>query len=182
MRGFLLSSAHFWLDRYHADGLRLDAVASMLYRDYSRAEGEWVPNVQGGRENQFLQDLNQSVYRRFPCCSTFAEESTAWPMVSGPVDVGGTWWWRAGTEATLALAIELAGVGGEVLVFGTLTSGGRGLPYYQLYFKELALYNPRAALLDDYALGMELAVGTGTDDLEGVGEGPHHRLPLQHPA
>ncbi|HEV8298637.1 MAG TPA: 1,4-alpha-glucan branching protein GlgB [Acidimicrobiales bacterium] len=93
VRSFLLSSAHFWLDRYHADGLRVDAVASMLYRDYSRSPGEWVPNEQGGRENlgaiQFLRQLNESVYREFPGVQTYAEESTAWPMVSRPTDVGG---------------------------------------------------------------------------------------------
>jgi 1,4-alpha-glucan branching enzyme len=93
VRSFLLSSAHFWLDRYHIDGIRVDAVASMLYRDYSRKEGEWIPNEHGGRENlgaiTFLRQLNESVYADFPDVQTYAEESTAWPMVSRPTDVGG---------------------------------------------------------------------------------------------
>jgi 1,4-alpha-glucan branching enzyme len=93
VRAFLISSAAFWLDRYHADGLRVDAVASMLYRDYSRAAGEWQPNVYGGRENlgalQLLRDLNQEVARSFPGARTIAEESTAWPGVTTAVDEGG---------------------------------------------------------------------------------------------
>ncbi|MFN3285070.1 MAG: 1,4-alpha-glucan branching protein GlgB [bacterium] len=93
VRSFLVSSAHFWLDRYHADGLRVDAVASMLYLDYSRREGEWLPNEYGGRENldaiRFLRQLNESVYRDFPGVQTVAEESTAWPMVSRPTSAGG---------------------------------------------------------------------------------------------
>ena len=93
VRSFLLSSARFWLERYHADGIRVDAVASMLYRDYSRPAGEWIPNQHGGRENlgaiAFLQEFNRRVYLHHPDTSTVAEESTAWPGVTHPTDGGG---------------------------------------------------------------------------------------------
>jgi 1,4-alpha-glucan branching enzyme len=91
--GLLLASALHWLDRFHIDGLRVDAVASMLYLDYSRKPGEWVPNVRGGRENleaiEFLRRFNTLVHARFPGVLTFAEESTSWPRVTGPVEEGG---------------------------------------------------------------------------------------------
>jgi 1,4-alpha-glucan branching enzyme len=93
VRAFLISNALFWLDKYHVDGLRVDAVASMLYLDYARKEGEWIPNVYGGRENleavSFIKRFNEAVYGEFPDVQTIAEESTAWPMVSRPVYIGG---------------------------------------------------------------------------------------------
>lgn len=93
VRSFLVSSALFWLDHYHADGLRIDAVASMLYLDYSRKYGEWLPNIYGGNENlgaiDFIRQLNCAIYENYPYTQTIAEESTAWPMVSRPTYVGG---------------------------------------------------------------------------------------------
>ena len=93
VRAFLISSALFWLDRYHADGIRVDAVASLLHLDYSREDGEWIPNLYGGKENleaiTFIRRLNEAVYENYPDVQTIAEESTAWPMVSRPTHVGG---------------------------------------------------------------------------------------------
>ncbi|MBN1850202.1 MAG: 1,4-alpha-glucan branching protein GlgB [Deltaproteobacteria bacterium] len=93
VRGFLFSSAFFWLDKYHVDGLRMDAVASMLYLDYGRKQGDWIPNKYGGNEDleaiSFLRRLNEEIYGQYPDVQTFAEESTAWPMVSRPTYVGG---------------------------------------------------------------------------------------------
>ncbi len=93
VRSFLISNALFWLDQYHIDGLRVDAVASMIYLDYSREEGEWIPNQYGGNENleaiSFLKEFNETVYREFPDIITIAEESTAWSGVSRPTYTGG---------------------------------------------------------------------------------------------
>ncbi len=93
VRNFLISNALFWLDKYHIDGLRVDAVASMLYLDYSRKEGDWIPNEYGGRENldaiNFIRRCNEEVYKEFPGVQMYAEESTAWPGVSRPTYLGG---------------------------------------------------------------------------------------------
>ena len=93
VKNFLVSNAVYWLEEFHIDGLRVDAVASMIYLDYSREEGEWEPNEYGGRENleaiEFLKELNEVVHAQFPGALTIAEESTAWPMVSRPVYIGG---------------------------------------------------------------------------------------------
>ena len=93
VRNFLIANGLFWLDKYHIDGLRVDAVASMLYLDYSRKPGEWVPNVHGGRENleaiEFMKHFNAISYERFPGIMTIAEESTTWPGVSRPTYLGG---------------------------------------------------------------------------------------------
>ncbi len=93
VRSFLLSSALFWLDRYHADALRVDGVSSMLYLDYGRKPGEWIPNHRGGRENlpaiSLLRELNEVVYREHPDVQTMAEEASAWPLVSKPTTIGG---------------------------------------------------------------------------------------------
>lgn len=93
VRSFLISSALYWLDKYHADGIRVDAVASMLYLDYARNEGEWIPNRYGGKENldaiDFIRRFNEIVYQEYPDVQTIAEESTSWPLVSRPAYVGG---------------------------------------------------------------------------------------------
>lgn len=93
VKSFLISNAIYWLDQYHADGLRVDAVASMLFLDYSRKDGEWEPNMYGGRENleaiAFMREMNEAVYSNFPDVQTIAEESTAFPMVSKPTFLGG---------------------------------------------------------------------------------------------
>lgn len=93
VRNFLVANALFWLEKYHIDGLRIDAVAAMLYLDYSRRDGEWIPNQYGGNENleaiEFIKTLNTKIYERYPGVMTIAEESTAWPGVSRPVHLGG---------------------------------------------------------------------------------------------
>ena len=93
VRDFLVSSSLFWLEEFHVDGIRVDAVASMLYLDYSREEGQWVPNVHGGKENLdailFLREMNEVLHREYPGVLTMAEESTSWPKVSRPTYEGG---------------------------------------------------------------------------------------------
>ena len=99
VKSFLISNAIFWLEQYHADGLRVDAVASMLFLDYSREDGEWEPNEFGGRENldaiAFLKEMNIAVYENFPDVQTIAEESTSFPKVSSPSVF---WWIRVWNE------------------------------------------------------------------------------------
>lgn len=93
MKNFLIANALFWADKYHVDGIRMDAVASMLYLDYGRDFGNWLPNMYGGNENldaiDMLKQLNTVMKERYPSCIMIAEESTAWPMVSHPVADGG---------------------------------------------------------------------------------------------
>ena len=93
MRNFLISNALFWLEEYHVDGFRVDAVAAMLYLDFEREEGDWLPNEFGGRENleaiAFLKEFNRAVHTQHPGCITIAEESTAWPLVTYPDYLGG---------------------------------------------------------------------------------------------
>ena len=128
---FLINSAIFWLDRYHVDGLRVDAVASMLYLDYSRASGEWIPNRYGGNQNldaiDFLKRLNETVYARFPGAITIAEESTAWPLVSRPIYDGGLGFgfkwnmgWMHDTLVYMALDPIARSYHQEKLTFGML--------------------------------------------------------------
>ncbi len=97
VKSFLISSARFWFDLFHIDGIRVDAVSSMLKLNYSREEGEWEPNEYGGDGNleaiAFIKDLNETIYRDFPDVQTIAEEATDWPGVSKPTFAGWTWLW-----------------------------------------------------------------------------------------
>ncbi|MEM6972998.1 MAG: 1,4-alpha-glucan branching protein GlgB [Pseudomonadota bacterium] len=131
VQNYLVANAHFWMEEFHLDAIRVDAVASMLYRDYSRKEGEWVPNRHGGRENleaiAFLQRVNSEVYARFPGAMTVAEESTAWPGVSAPVHDGGLGFgfkwnmgWMNDTLAYMGEAHEHRAHHHDKLTFGLL--------------------------------------------------------------
>ena len=103
MRNFLVANALFWLEEFHVDGLRVDAVASMLYLDYSREDGEWLPNIHGGRENLeaigFLQEVTATAYKRNPGIVMIAEESTSWPGVTAPTSAAGSASASSGTWA-----------------------------------------------------------------------------------
>ena len=212
VRSFLISSALSWLDRYHVDGLRVDAVASMLYLDYSRADGEWIPNRLGGRENldaiDFLRQLNDAIDEEFPDAATFAEESTAWPMVTGPTAHGGlgfSYKWDMGwMHDTLQYIrrepvhrrfhhdeITFRGVYAFTRALRAAAVARRGRPRQGLAARQdarrrvAALRQPAAAVRDDVgAAGQEAAVhGRRAGDAVGVGPRGDARLePPRRPA